>query len=324
MDSITVAINKMNTLASKGEAFLFLFDFEMKNPLVYRIDEINPDEIVFEINGKRNFEYPEKNNAKLSFEKKPVLFEQYRAAFTQVMEHLNYGNSYLLNLTFPTLIETNFSLKDIFYKSVAKYKLLYKNQFVVFSPEIFIKITDSKICSYPMKGTINASIRDSEHILLNNKKEIAEHATIVDLIRNDLNRFAKNVRVNKFRYIDRIKAHDKEILQVSSEIMGDLPPDYKDQIGDILFSLLPAGSICGAPKKKTVEIIQEVENYKRGYYTGVFGYFDGKNLDSGVMIRFIENTPEGLIYKSGGGITVNSRVEEEYQELMDKVYVPVI
>ena len=95
-----------------------------------------------------------------------------------------------------------------------------------------------------------------------------------------------------------------------------------ERIGDIVFTLLPAGSVTGAPKRKTIEIIHEIENYERGYYTGIFGYFDGATLDSGVMIRFIEKTPEGLIYKSGGGITSFSRPESEYQEMIDKVYVP--
>ena len=82
-------------------------------------------------------------------------------------------------------------------------------------------------------------------------------------------------------------------------------------------------SAMAAPKKKTVEIILDTEEYQRGYYTGIFGYFDGKNLDSAVMIRFIENTEKGMIYKSGGGITSFSDKESEYLEMIDKVYVPI-
>jgi para-aminobenzoate synthetase component 1 len=134
---------------------------------------------------------------------------------------------------------------------------------------------------------------------------------------------AKNVKVEKFRYIEHLITSDKHLLQLSSKISGELPSDYTKHIGDIIFRLLPAGSISGAPKKKTIEIIHEVEPYNRGYYTGIMGYFDGKNLDSGVMIRFIEKTPQGLIYKSGGGITTMSDVNKEYQELIDKVYVPI-
>ena len=89
------------------------------------------------------------------------------------------------------------------------------------------------------------------------------------------------------------------------------------------FKLLPAGSISGAPKKKTVEIICKAENYKRGFYTGIFGFFDGEKLDSGVMIRYIEEQNGKLIFKSGGGVTTFSDEEKEYNEMIDKVYVPI-
>jgi para-aminobenzoate synthetase component 1 len=180
------------------------------------------------------------------------------------------------------------------------------------------------ISSYPMKGTIDTSIKDAEEIILNNKKELAEHTTIVDLIRNDLSIVAKKVRVEKFRYVEKIRTNNKDLLQVSSKIAGELNSDYRQRIGDIVFSLLPAGSISGAPKKKTVEIIEEVEAYDRGYYTGIFGSFNGNNLDSGVTIRFIENQDGIFIFKSGGGITAFSNAESEYQELIDKVYVPIV
>ncbi len=147
--------------------------------------------------------------------------------------------------------------------------------------------------------------------------------TIVDLIRNDLSEVAKNVNVNRFRYIDRINTNHKDLLQVSSEIAGDLSSDYVSHLGSILISLLPAGSISGAPKKKTIQIIREAEQEKRGFYTGVFGYFDGKNLDSSVIIRFIEQEDGHFYYRSGGGITAQSEVEKEYQEVIDKIYVPI-
>ena len=173
-----------------------------------------------------------------------------------------------------------------------------------------------------MKGTIDASIPNAEEKLLNSKKEIAEHNTIVDLIRNDLSMVSKKVRVNRFRYIDRIKTRDKDLLQVSSEISGELENDYHKNIGTILSKLLPAGSICGAPKAKTVEVILNAESYERGYYTGIFGVFDGENMDSAVMIRYMEKSKDGFVFKSGGGVTALSDTREEFQELIDKVYVP--
>jgi para-aminobenzoate synthetase component 1 len=174
-----------------------------------------------------------------------------------------------------------------------------------------------------MKGTIDASLPDARERILNDPKEFSEHATIVDLIRNDLSQVATAVRVNRFRYIEEITAHRTSLLQVSSEISGKLPIDYHQQIGDIMYALLPAGSISGAPKNKTVEIIKQVEGNNRNYFTGVFGCFDGHQLDSGVMIRFIEKQDEQLVFKSGGGITAQSDLILEYQEMIDKVYVPI-
>jgi para-aminobenzoate synthetase component 1 len=175
-----------------------------------------------------------------------------------------------------------------------------------------------------MKGTIDASVEHAREIILNDEKELAEHTTIVDLIRNDLSMIASEVRVESFRYIEHISTNQKDLLQVSSKISGVLPSNYHTQIGTLLFMMMPAGSISGAPKKKTLEIILESEQYDRGYYTGVFGIFDGNRLDSGVMIRFIENIQGELYYKSGGGITSMSTPKLEYQEMIDKVYVPVV
>jgi para-aminobenzoate synthetase component 1 len=203
------------------------------------------------------------------------------------------------------------------------YKLLFNDQFLVFSPETFIRINNNKIFSYPMKGTIDAAIPNAEEVILTDEKEKAEHITIVDLIRNDLSLVSENVHVSRFRYMDKINTSNKDLLQVSSEITGTLPDDWTSRLGNILISLLPAGSVSGAPKQKTLQIITEAEKEKRGYYTGVFGYFDGQSLDSGVMIRFIEQDNNQLYYRSGGGITTQSDAKTEYQEAIDKIYVPV-
>lgn len=316
--------NIMNHYGKEKLPFLFVIDFEMQKPLVIPINEAGDHSILYNINGNSNYGPKGKLKKQLEFSKYPPDFEEYSKSFDLVKQELTYGNTYLLNLTFPTKIECNLSLKDIFLHSEAKYKMLFKDKFVVFSPEIFVKIKDGKIFSHPMKGTIDASIPGAKEEIIQNSKELAEHVTIVDLIRNDLSMVAKNVMVDKFRYIDEIITHEKRLLQVSSEISGNMPENYNEKIGDIIFTLLPAGSICGAPKKKTLEIIKRVENYQRSYYTGIFGYFDGVELDSGVMIRYIENARNGLIFKSGGGITVNSDLMKEYQELIDKVYVPII
>ena len=295
----------------------------MFKPLIFPLEETAKNNICYSIEGAVNYEQPPIISQEYALNKFPVDYSLYKASFDQVMNHIRYGNSFLTNLTFPTKIETDLSLEQIFYLSKAPYKLLVKDQFVVFSPELFVKVRGRKISSFPMKGTIDASIPGAENILMNDPKEIAEHHTIVDLIRNDLSLVADHVKVEKFRYIDEVITRDKKLLQVSSEISGLLPENYHESIGNIISALLPAGSICGAPKKKTLEVIREVESGSRGYYTGIFGVFDGYNLDSTVMIRFIENMDGSMHYRSGGGITVYSDPEKEYREMIDKVYLAI-
>ncbi len=320
----------LNTWGQNNVPFLFWIDFELEKPVALKLDEVDSYQVLFEINGFSNTKL-RSLNLPLTWEragvmgltKKPISLSNYKNKFNKVLYHLNYGDSFLTNLTVKTELGFSKPLNDLFYISKAKYKLFVKDQFLVFSPETFIQIKDGKIYSFPMKGTIDASIPGAAELILNNVKEKAEHATIVDLIRNDLSMVATDVHVSRFRYLDEITTSHKNLLQVSSEIMGTLPSNYQSALGDILISLLPAGSVSGAPKPKTLEIIALAEQEKRGYYTGVVGYFDGEKLDSGVMIRFIEQAGNRYFYRSGGGITTQSDAEQEYEEMIDKVYVPI-
>lgn len=316
-------IEELNDYGKRKIPILFIIDFDIKNPIIIPLDKVNKKEILYNINGKKNYNN-KKNKIKknIVFKKYPVKLRTYKKAFKKVKKELYKGNSFLLNLTFPTRIRTNLTFKEIFYNSIAKYKLLYKDLFIVFSPEQFVTIMDNKISSFPMKGTINASIPGAKEKILADEKEFAEHITIVDLIRNDLGIISKEVIVDNFRYIDEVFALEQNLLQVSSKITGILDKYWNNRLGDIIYSLLPAGSVTGAPKKKTVEIIKNAENYDRGYYTGIFGYFDGEILDSSVMIRFMEKKDDKFFFKSGGGITIYSKLKYEYKELKDKVYVP--
>lgn len=314
----------MNTLGSMGTPFLFIIDFEGTEAEIITLNDLPSSGILFQAGTLGNSganPYPTKP---FHFTRIPISEEKYRWAFDVVMDHLQFGNTYLLNLTFPTQLATDLTLPEIFHRSQARFKLLLPDRFVVFSPEIFVRILDGHISSFPMKGTIDADLPDAANRILNDPKERAEHYTIVDLIRNDLGRVATRVRVESFRYIERIETHDKTLLQVSSHISGDLPAGYQNSLGDIFMNLIPAGSISGAPKRKTLEIIRQAESLPRGYFTGVFGVFDGRNLESGVMIRFIEQGPHGLVFRSGGGITAQSDWKSEYREMIQKVYVPFI
>lgn len=304
--------------------FFFMIDFAVKNFYISPLNCIDDD--IFFILDQFSHLFSEKlskNSCHNKLLKKPINFAKYAKAFDCVLENMRNGNTYLLNLTFPTEIEINTSLLTLFLNSTAKFRLYFKDKFVVFSPERFIKIEDNLISTFPMKGTIDAAVPNAQAKILADEKEMAEHVMVVDLLRNDLSIVAKKVRVTKFRYVEKISAGNQELLQVSSEISGILENSWHERIGDILWALLPAGSISGAPKKKTVEIIQTVEGYDRGFFTGIFGYFDGKIIDSAVMIRFIEKQGEKFFYKSGGGITIDSDIQSEYQEMLAKVYLPV-
>ncbi len=316
-------IEAINDFASREIPFVFLISFSGEGNIVLTPEEAADAGVFLEIPGLANHSLKGFSDQPIQFSKNPVDRERYHHAFTHVVGQILYGNSFLLNLTCPTPIDTNYSLKQIFVGSQAAYKLFLEGELVVFSPERFIRIHGDTISSNPMKGTINADLPGAYNLLTSDQKEDAEHNTIVDLIRNDLSIIATNVRVKRFKYIERQRTNQGELLQMSSEITGKLPSDFRASLGENLFKLLPAGSICGAPKKKTLEIIRQVEYYKRGYYTGVFGHFDGENLDSAVAIRFIEKQDQNLVFKSGGGITFQSDWEKEYEEMQNKVYVPI-
>ncbi len=313
-------IEQINTLGKAKTPFLFILSYDKQKIFAQALDSLDED-IFYKLKTYRN--YPaKKRNCTYTFELFPISFTSYKNSFDKIIEEISKGNSYLLNLTFETDIETDLSLKEIFTYSKAKFKLYFKGEFICFSPEEFIHIEDNTISTYPMKGTIEASKPNAKEQILNNPKEMAEHVMIVDLMRNDLGIIGKSIKVNKFRYIDKIKAGKKELLQVSSHITAKLSHNWQENIGTLLDALTPAGSITGTPKKQTQKIIKEIENHPRGFYTGVFGIFDGASLHSGVMIRFIQSKEGNLLYKSGGGITIDSSVEDEYQELIDKIYLP--
>ena len=315
-------VEQLNQWGREKKSFVFLIDFEQKKPLAWPIDDC-PDRFQFKFtkaNSLKQVEatFPEVENTVLT--KHPIKISDYHYKFNQVMDALQKGDSFLMNLTIPTPVQNTINLQTYFDHAKSKYVIWLKNDFIAFSPETFIQIEAGTISTFPMKGTIDASLQNAKKLLLNDPKEYAEHATIVDLLRNDLSRVASKVRVTNFRYYEEISTQSGKIGQVSSAIQGELPKDYATRIGSILYELLPAGSVSGAPKKKTVELIASIEGTDRGYYTGIAGYFDGVDLDSCVLIRYLG---ADNIYHSGGGITFQSDMASEYQEMINKVYVPV-
>lgn len=330
--SRTEAIARMNELAGGNVPFLFIIDYSQEQSHIEPLDQIDTATCLFQFrkagNAVTSATAASGNTAVrytdlVEWEIIPPSPAAYKHSFDFVKQNLLAGNSYLANLTCRIPVTTNLTPEEIFLHSEALYKLWLKDQFVCFSPEIFVRMEEGKIKSFPMKGTIDAALPDAEKTLLDDVKEAAEHATIVDLIRNDLSMVSEHVTVTSYRYIDRLQTNKGPILQTSSEICGTLPEDYTAHIGDIIFRLLPAGSITGAPKPKTMEIIAEAEDYHRGFYTGIMGHYADGQLDSAVMIRFIEQENGRLYFKAGGGITAKSLWESEYNEVIKKIYVPI-
>ena len=318
------AKQRMNDLAEQAVPFLFIIDYDAKRAVVEPESEVDANELKYCFNGIGNAtqtSHPTNND--IEWRIGPPTEAEYQHSFNIVRNAMLAGNSYLANLTCCVGLQTNLSLLDLYHAANARYRLWMKDKLVCFSPETFVKIAQGEISSYPMKGTAEDVSPLSAEQLLANEKEAAEHATIVDLIRNDLSMVASNVRVERYRYVERLNTHRGPLLQTSSEIKGQLMPHLTQRPGDVIFSQLPAGSITGAPKKKTVEIIAEAENYHRDFYTGVMGRWDNDELDSAVMIRFIDQYHGKLFFKAGGGITAKSNWKDEYHEVIEKVYAPI-
>lgn len=318
--SVDVIKEKINAAGKGRKPFLFAVDFEMLEGF-FIPDPLSQSEVLFDVKGISNTHSSIHPPATYTFQANPEDYATYQQRFSVVMDGLKRGDSYLTNLTIKTPLQISLTLEEIFRFSKATYKLCIPGKWVCFSPECFVRIVQGKIFTFPMKGTIDARLPQARDIILNNPKEIAEHNTIVDLLRNDLSRIATSVKVNRFRYIEELETNRGPILQVSSEIEGRLEEGYLDNIGTLFFELLPAGSVSGAPKEATLRLIREAEGKPRGYYTGVAGYFDGKVLESFVLIRFIEKHGSQFFFRSGGGITAHSNCKKEYEEAIQKVYI---
>ena len=321
-DAMLAWATRLNQFGRVRRPCFFVVDFERRRPRLWGLTD--PALPWF------SFPASSKEPAAPGDLVRPHLYAQhlsqfdFRQAFDVVQSGLRRGDSFLTNLTFPVPIQLNCGLRDVYFQSQAKYRVLLRNEFVCFSPETFITISpEGYVESRPMKGTALDTKGDRES-LLTSGKEVAEHATIVDLIRNDLSMVAERVRVSDYRYFHKISTSRRGLVQTSSNIGGRLPDDWRDGLGDTMARLLPAGSVSGAPKAATVALIERAEGRPRGYYCGIAGYFDGNSLDTCVLIRFIERQADGsYFFRSGGGITARSRWQDELAELRAKVRIPL-
>ena len=320
--------NEINERARHDEPFVFAISYDGDEAYIRSVSDVDASECLYDFRGFTNYvreEMPESVARDFSWDVTPPSFDAYKRGFGVVRSNILRGDSYLTNLTCEVPVRCNLSLRDIFARAAGKYKLMLGGRFVCFSPEPFVRIRGGRISSFPMKGTAPSISPDSLSQLMANQKEAAEHATIVDLIRNDLSRVASGVKVEKYRYAEVVATNRGPLIQTSSHISGSLPADYRFHTGDILEALLPAGSVTGAPKDKTLDIISQAETYERGFYTGIMGVCARGELDSAVMIRFIEVGEGGeLVFKAGGGITSRSECDKEYEEVIQKTYLPIV
>lgn len=244
--------------------------------------------------------------------------QQVVSAIHALQAEMQAGRSYLVNYCSQTGVRLNLPPERLFERSAAPFTVWLESEFISFSPEAFVSVSGDTIFTNPMKGT-----GPDAAALLADAKEQAEHATVVDLLRNDLGRVATGVKIEDYRFVSRIERESGPLFQTSTRISGRLPPDWRDHLGEWLPMLLPAGSISGAPKQETLQLIRQSETESRGFFTGVAVLFDGENLQSAVLIRYLDLSQPQVRFRSGAGVTIYSDPEAEYAEILSKVYVPL-
>lgn len=188
------------------------------------------------------------------------------------------------------------------------------------SPESLVKVKNRMITTNPIAGTKPRGKTEQEDLeleqsLLNDEKEIAEHRMLVDLGRNDLGRVSKigTVNVTKNMVIERYKY----VMHIVSEVTGELNDDM--HVLDVLISCLPAGTVSGAPKIRAMQIINDLEQKKRGIYAGAIGYISQSgNMDLAIAIRTMIVKDEKAYVQAGAGIVYDSVPEREYEETINK------
>lgn len=255
--------------------------------------------------------------------------EQYQSAFEKIQQYLIEGDCYQVNLTQPfkaalqgRLIEAFDALMTLSKASYAGYLQYQDFELISCSPELFIEFkAGGEMLTRPIKGTRPRhadAVQDAalKQQLLSSEKDRAENLMIVDLLRNDLGHYAQtgSVSVPALFEVESFA----QVHHLVSEIRATLKPDVS--VLDVLFNALPGGSITGAPKIRAMQIIDELEAEARGAYCGSMGYLNYDQTGCfNILIRTLQKRGNCLTAWAGGGITIASNCEEEYQECLDKI-----
>ena len=188
------------------------------------------------------------------------------------------------------------------------------------SPETLAKLENGTLSTFPLAGTrprgkTREEDKELEEGLLKDEKELAEHNMLVDLGRNDIGKISKigTVKVEKYLCVERFS----HVMHLGSTVTGIIRDD-KDAV-DAVDAILPAGTLSGAPKFRACQIIEELEQSKRGIYGGAIGYLDfAGNLDTCIAIRMAVKKDDKVYVQAGGGIVADSVPEKEYEESANK------
>ena len=258
---------------------------------------------------------------------------EYNNSINKIKTYLKNGDSYQINFTQPkqfrlkeNSLEMYLTMREVIHPHHGGYLNLEGLQILCFSPERFFHTSSRQIESFPMKGTRPRShniVRDESLAceLYHSEKDRAEHLMIVDLIRNDIGKVCEYGSVN---VEDLYGIHSFETVhQMVSRVYGELQPSINET--DIIKALFPGGSITGAPKEQSMKIIDSLENYQRGIYTGALGsIFSNGDMDFNICIRTM-TVKDGIgNYPVGGGIVWDSDPLEEWKEAQQKskIFIP--
>ncbi|OTG65745.1 aminodeoxychorismate synthase, component I [Acinetobacter sp. ANC 4470] len=254
---------------------------------------------------------------------------EYQSAFKQVQEYIKGGDCYQINLTQEFTAKAQGYLLDIaedFWKLTdapySGYLKIDDFELLSCSPELFIDFEENrKIVTRPIKGTMPRYTdprqdEKSKQRLIDSKKDQAENVMIVDLLRNDLSIYAEtgSVKTPQLFEIESFNQVHHMVSEVTATLKDDTNPF------DVLLSALPGGSITGAPKIRAMQIIDELEGAPRGAYCGSLGYFNFDGTGSwNILIRSIQKYQNDVSLWAGGGVTIASDCDAEYQECFDKI-----
>lgn len=243
----------------------------------------------------------------------------YKKSFNKIKHYIKEGDIYQINLTHRLQGKTTIPASKLFLKLIRTNPVQHlayiegpNFEILSASPERFIKIENNIIETCPVKGTI--PISENPKKLLGSEKEAAELNMITDLLRNDLGKVSAigTVKVESHRLLQKCPT----VWHTFSRIIGKLKKNLSPI--DALLSMFPGGSITGCPKKRAMEIIDELEPTTRGVYTGCIVCVHPDYLDSSIAIRTIIKKGQNLYLQVGGGIVADSKLEKEYKETLDK------